>query len=175
MPLLWLTRSPWHLDHSKCTEKMMKLPQEPASSNSRRTLLVSVSQGQSQPSSQDNLQLREATLAAAPGVRECHILATSKRPGLLETHFFSSGEFPSTLFSCLFFPECTAQGLWLRSQKPRTQIYVSDRLGHGCHVGRILDPVDRFPCLSPVLQLRMSKTSPPITPTETPWSGQEVV
>lgn len=160
LPLLWLTRSPWHLGHSKCTEKMIKLPQKLASSNGQRILPVSVSQGRSQPSSQEDLQLREATLAMAPGVQECHVLATSKRPGLLETHFFSSGEFPSTLFSFLFFPECTAQDLWLRSLRSRTQIYMSDRLDHCCHVGRGSGPKGEIPCLNPALQLRMSKNLP---------------
>lgn len=51
------------------------------------------------------------TRLAAPGVQECNVLATSERPGLLETHFFSNVWFPFTLFSFLFFPECTAQGL----------------------------------------------------------------
>lgn len=38
-------------------------------------------------------------------------MATGERPSLLETHFFSNVWFPFTLFSFLFFPECTAQGL----------------------------------------------------------------
>lgn len=52
------------------------------------------------------------TRPAAPGAQECNSLATGERPSLLETHFFSNVWFPFTLFSFLFFPECTTQALW---------------------------------------------------------------
>lgn len=80
------------------------------------------------------------TRLAAPGVQECNVLATSERPGLLETHFFSNVWFPFTLFSFLFFPECTAQGLQKGygakilpqgegQRQSRTQIPLSGGLG----------------------------------------------
>lgn len=60
-------------------------------------------------------------LAVVPRAQECRVLATGERPGLLETHFFSSVEFPSTPFSLWFFSQSAlprALGdveLWLRS------------------------------------------------------------
>lgn len=53
-----------------------------------------------------------------------------------------------------FFPECTAQGseLWLRSWRPRTQIYLSDRLGTAAMWTGVLDP-EQTPGPGPALHL----------------------
>lgn len=79
-------------------------------------------------------------------VQECRVLAPSERPGLLETHFFSSSELPSTR-SFLSSPERAAQGLWLRSLRPGTQFYLSDRPGTAVMEARVLtqrrDPTSR--------------------------------
>lgn len=66
---------------------------------------------ESQPSACKIYSPERQSRPAAPGVQECNVLATGERPSLLETHFFSNVWFPFTLFSFLFFPECTAQGL----------------------------------------------------------------